>query len=66
MQDAWADEVGPLLASCLDDGVITLYEVHADPVTPETTGVRHFFTDQTGVIRVRMNGQATGESPPLF
>lgn len=47
------------------DGVITSYEVHADPVTPETTGVRHFFTDQTGVIRVRMNGQATGESPPL-
>lgn len=47
------------------DGVVTSYEVRADPVTPETTGVRHFFTDQSGVIRVRMNGQATVESPPL-
>jgi len=27
--------------------------------------VRHFFTDQSGVIRVRMEGQATVESPPL-
>ncbi|PYT51786.1 MAG: hypothetical protein DMG44_01085 [Acidobacteria bacterium] len=47
------------------DGVIISYEVHADPVTPGTTGVRHFFTDQSGVIRVRMEGQATVESPPL-
>jgi len=47
------------------DGVIISYEAHADPVTPGATGVRHFFTDQSGVIRVRMDGQATVESPPL-
>jgi type IV pilus assembly protein PilA len=46
-------------------GVIISYEVHADPLTPGTTGVRHFFTDQSGVIRVRTGGPATVESPPL-
>jgi len=47
------------------DGVTISYEVHADPVTPGATGVRHFFTDQSGVIRARMDGQASVESPPL-
>jgi type IV pilus assembly protein PilA len=47
------------------DGVIISYEVHADPGTSGATGVRHFFTDQSGVIRVRMDGRATVESPPL-
>jgi len=47
------------------DGGIISYEVHADPLTPGVTGVRHFFTDQSGVIRVRVDGPATVESPPL-
>ena len=47
------------------NGVIISYEVHADPLSPGATGARHFFTDQSGIIRVRMDGQATVESPPL-
>ena len=26
------------------------YVLAADPITPEASGVRHFFTDETGVI----------------
>lgn len=47
------------------NGVILSYEVQADPLTPGATGVRHFFTDESGIIRVRMGGPATAESPPL-
>jgi type IV pilus assembly protein PilA len=47
------------------DGAIPSYEVHADPVTPGATGVRHFYSDQTGVIRVRINAPATVGSPPI-
>ncbi len=53
-------EPGPM-----QDGAITSYEVHADPVTPEATGRRHFFTDQTGIIRSTLHVQANSESPPL-
>jgi type II secretory pathway pseudopilin PulG len=41
------------------------FEVHADPITRETTGVRSFFTDQTGVIRSDPSGTATADSPEL-
>jgi type IV pilus assembly protein PilA len=42
------------------------YTVTANPTQPSTTGVRSFFTDQTGVIRVSRNGEsATADSPPL-
>jgi type IV pilus assembly protein PilA len=47
------------------DGAIVSYEVHADPVTPGATGQRHFFTDQTGIIRYSLRGQADSESTPL-
>lgn len=47
------------------NGAIISYEVHADPVTPEATGVRHFFTDQTGIIRYSLHTPANSESPPL-
>jgi type IV pilus assembly protein PilA len=53
-------EPGPL-----QDGAIISYEVHADPVTPEATGRRYFFTDQTGIIRSSLHVQANSESPPL-
>src|SRR5271157_3186851 len=32
-------------------GNIDYYIINANPVTPGTTGLRYFFTDQTGVIR---------------
>ena len=41
------------------------YVIHADPINPNSTGVRHFFSDQTGVIRYSSVGEADAESPPL-
>jgi Domain of unknown function (DUF4190)/zinc-ribbon domain len=42
------------------------YSVTADPMLRGKTGVRSFFVDQTGVIRVSDNGgSATADSPPL-
>jgi hypothetical protein len=37
---------------------------NADPISP-STGTRHFFVDQTGVIRFTVTGQATADSPTL-
>jgi hypothetical protein len=34
-------------------------------VLPGSTGRRHFFTDQTAVIRVEMGRVATADSPPI-
>ena len=41
------------------------YTIHADPAAAGTTGRRHFFTDQTRVIRAETDASATAESPPL-
>jgi type IV pilus assembly protein PilA len=48
-----------------EGGKRTGYTIHADPNGPDTTGRRHFFTDQTGVIRVETDAPATAESPPF-
>jgi type IV pilus assembly protein PilA len=47
------------------NGRITTYQVHADPVTSGTTGMSHYFTDQTGAIRQERDRQADSTSPPL-
>jgi type IV pilus assembly protein PilA len=47
------------------DGTDPSYQVYADPINPGATGVRHFFSDQTGVIRASVNTRANAESPPL-
>ena len=47
------------------DGRITAYTVRADPVRPGNTGVRHFFTDQTNVIRVEPEAQTNAGSSPV-
>lgn len=48
------------------DQVADGYFVSAHPLTPGTTGVRTFCTDQTGVIRSAPSGQeCTTESEPL-
>lgn len=44
---------------------INAYTIAADPVVPGSTGRRHFFTDQTGVIRSATNQAATADSPPI-
>ena len=41
------------------------FEVNADPITMGTTGQRGFFTDQTGLIRVSVEGPATADGPPI-
>jgi type IV pilus assembly protein PilA len=47
------------------DSVFEAYILNADPITPGTTGRRHFFTDDTGVIRVDQTEMASKESPPV-
>jgi prepilin-type N-terminal cleavage/methylation domain-containing protein len=46
-------------------GVIPTYTLNADPVNVGTTGQRHFFTDQSGVIRFNPNAVATVASTPI-
>lgn len=41
------------------------YIFNADPLVAGTTGHRHFFTDQTGIVRVESDKPATAESPPV-
>jgi type IV pilus assembly protein PilA len=38
---------------------------NADPLSTGSTGTRHFFVDQTGVIRFNASEQANETSPPL-
>ncbi len=45
-------------------GVFTTYTVTGDPVSAQT-GQRHFFSDQSGVIRFNISGTADGSSTPL-
>ncbi len=51
--------------STRSDGVLDHFEIHADPVTEGTTGMRHFFVDQSGVIRMENRSPASGDSPPI-
>ena len=46
-------------------GHISRYGLAADPQTPGATGVRHFFTDETGIIRCSPHDAADSKSPPL-
>ena len=48
------------------DGVVTRYVLAADPVTPGTSGVRHFFTDESGIIRYSTRGGADVNSQPVM
>jgi prepilin-type N-terminal cleavage/methylation domain-containing protein len=41
------------------------YTINADPVAPRTTGQRHFFVNQTGVIRFNM-AAAAGPGDPVI
>ncbi len=47
------------------NGLIATYSITAEPVQKSASGVRHFFTDESGVIRVEAGKPATAESPPL-
>jgi type IV pilus assembly protein PilA len=45
--------------------IATRYQIVATPVNPGASGVRQFFTDESGVIRFSINGSANAESDPL-
>lgn len=47
------------------DGTLDAFTINADPAAPETSGGRHFFMDQSGVIRVESRRPATRDSPLL-
>jgi type IV pilus assembly protein PilA len=44
---------------------VSSYSVNADPTTPGSTGQRHFFADQTNLIRVNQTAAATNSDPAL-
>jgi hypothetical protein len=44
---------------------IDRYEIYADPIKPGKSAKRHFFTDESGVIRAIENGRAGPDSAPL-
>ena len=41
------------------------FTINADPIIPGKTGIRHFFTDESEVMRWSTKGPATAESPVL-
>lgn len=41
------------------------YVVHADPIKRGTTGMRGFYTDQTGIIRMEADAPASSDSAPI-
>jgi type IV pilus assembly protein PilA len=46
-------------------GHIVTYTITADPVSAGATGVRHFFTDESGVMRLSSGTPATADSAPI-
>lgn len=48
-----------------DGDRVIRYAVTAGPISPNSTGTRHFFVDQSGVIRQEEKGPASANSPPL-
>jgi type IV pilus assembly protein PilA len=48
-----------------EQGHIVSYVISADPANPNSTGVRHFYTDETGIIRAESTGPAGPQSQPL-
>jgi hypothetical protein len=47
------------------DGKVDAYELSADPLEPGKHGKRHFFMNETGVIRVSETGSANAADPVL-
>ena len=46
-------------------GVVSTYTLNADPIVPGQTGQRHFYTDQSGVIRYNQTAAAAATDPAL-
>jgi type IV pilus assembly protein PilA len=46
-------------------GHVTGYAISADPLQSGVSGIRHFYTDESGVIRYENNSGATSDSAPI-
>lgn len=46
-------------------GQVVSFTLEADPVVPGTSGMRHFFLDQAGLIHMSSDGPADANSPAL-
>jgi type IV pilus assembly protein PilA len=46
-------------------GHVVSYAITADPISENATGIRHFFTDESAVIRMSRGEPATADSPPI-
>jgi prepilin-type N-terminal cleavage/methylation domain-containing protein len=46
-------------------GNAVAYSLNADPITPGTSGDRHFYTDQSALIRQSLTGPAGPSDTPL-
>lgn len=72
-----SDEIPPYVDSILTSGIRQGYSftytrldeaqftLNADPITPNVTGERGFYLDETGVVRVSPSGSADESDPPL-
>jgi prepilin-type N-terminal cleavage/methylation domain-containing protein len=47
------------------DTIREAFTINADPQVMGSSGTRGFFTDQSGVVRQRVNGVATVTDPPI-
>jgi type IV pilus assembly protein PilA len=54
-----------LTGGTVTNNVNPTYTVTADPTVAGQTGTRHFFSDQSGVIRFNLSAQATSADSPL-
>jgi hypothetical protein len=53
-------------ASATDSaGNVDSYIINANPSNPGVTGLRYFYTDQTGVIRAETAGTAVSSDTPI-
>ncbi len=76
---ATADMIDAVLAGGVKSGYSFLYTptvpdaygnyqgftINANPVTPGTTGIAYYFTDQSHVIRVNTTGSASSSDSPV-
>jgi type IV pilus assembly protein PilA len=46
-------------------GNVQAYSINADPITPGTSGDRHFYSDQTSIIRENLTTTAGASDSPL-
>jgi type IV pilus assembly protein PilA len=47
------------------NGNVQAYSINADPITPGTTGDKHFYSDQTSVIRYNLTTAASVTDSPI-